>query len=77
MIPAEFAENGLSVDFLRAEHGFSALIETQVDGSRRRILFDTGITPDGLVGNLDRLGIDPGTFETIVFSHGHFDHVMA
>jgi 7,8-dihydropterin-6-yl-methyl-4-(beta-D-ribofuranosyl)aminobenzene 5'-phosphate synthase len=76
VIPAELAENGLSVDFLRAEHGFSALIETQVAGHRRRILFDTGITPDGLVGNLDRLGIDPSTFEAIVFSHGHFDHVM-
>jgi 7,8-dihydropterin-6-yl-methyl-4-(beta-D-ribofuranosyl)aminobenzene 5'-phosphate synthase len=76
VIPADLAENGRSVDFLRAEHGFSALVETTVDRSHRRILFDTGITPDGLIGNLDRLGIDPGTFETIVFSHGHFDHVM-
>jgi 7,8-dihydropterin-6-yl-methyl-4-(beta-D-ribofuranosyl)aminobenzene 5'-phosphate synthase len=76
VIPAEFALERQSVDFLRAEHGFSALVEVRVGGHARRVLFDTGITPDGLVGNLDRLGIAPDTFEAIVFSHGHFDHVM-
>ncbi len=76
VIPNEMAEGGKSVDFLRAEHGFSALIELQ-DGERtRRVLFDAGITPDGLIGNLDRMAISPDTFEAIVFSHGHFDHVM-
>lgn len=76
VIPNEMAEGGKSVDFLRAEHGFSALIEL-ADGERHhRVLFDAGVTPDGLIGNLDRLGISPETFEAIVFSHGHFDHVM-
>ncbi|MEV6299504.1 MBL fold metallo-hydrolase [Actinoplanes sp. NPDC051861] len=76
VVPAEFAAGGTSYDFLRAEHGFSALIEVRVDGRTRRVLFDTGVTTDGLIGNLDRLGIAPDTFEAIVFSHGHFDHVM-
>jgi 7,8-dihydropterin-6-yl-methyl-4-(beta-D-ribofuranosyl)aminobenzene 5'-phosphate synthase len=39
-------------------------------------LFDTGVSPDGLVANLDRLAISPDTFEAVVLSHGHFDHVM-
>jgi len=76
VIPSELAEGGKTVDFLRAEHGFSALIEVHVAGRRRRVLFDAGITPDGLIGNLDRLVISPDTFEAIVLSHGHFDHVM-
>src|SRR5262245_58265929 len=76
VIPAELAEGGKTVDFLRAEHGFSALIEVRVAGRRRRVLFDAGITPDGLIGNLDRLAIAPDTFEAVVLSHGHFDHVM-
>ncbi|MHB1213110.1 MAG: MBL fold metallo-hydrolase [Candidatus Nanopelagicales bacterium] len=70
------AEGGKTADFLRAEHGFSALVELHAAGIRRRILFDAGVTPDGLVENLDRLQISPETIDVIVLSHGHFDHVM-
>jgi 7,8-dihydropterin-6-yl-methyl-4-(beta-D-ribofuranosyl)aminobenzene 5'-phosphate synthase len=76
IVPNGMALDGLGVDFLRAEHGFSALLEVR-DGDRvRRVLFDTGVSTDGAVGNLDRLGIAADTIEAIVFSHGHFDHVM-
>lgn len=75
-VSSSVADGGRSVDLLRAEHGFSALIEVRIGGTVRRVLYDAGATPDGLVGNLDRLGIDPTEFEAIVFSHGHFDHVM-
>jgi 7,8-dihydropterin-6-yl-methyl-4-(beta-D-ribofuranosyl)aminobenzene 5'-phosphate synthase len=76
VVPNGMAIGGASIDFLRAEHGFSALVEVRDGTRRRRVLFDTGITTDGLIGNLDRLDLDPATFEAIVFSHGHFDHVM-
>lgn len=76
VIPTSMAEGGKTADFLRAEHGFSALIDVRVANRRRRVLFDAGVTPDGLIGNLDRLAISPETFETVVLSHGHFDHVM-
>ena len=72
VMPAALAEEKQCFDFLRAEHGFSAMVEV----GDRRILFDTGISAEGVVSNLDRLAIRPETFETIVFSHGHFDHVM-
>ncbi|HEU4423419.1 MAG TPA: MBL fold metallo-hydrolase [Pilimelia sp.] len=76
VIPTELAEGGKTADFLRAEHGFSALVELQAHDRMRRVLFDTGVSSDGLIANLDRLAISPDTFESIVLSHGHFDHVM-
>jgi 7,8-dihydropterin-6-yl-methyl-4-(beta-D-ribofuranosyl)aminobenzene 5'-phosphate synthase len=76
VILAELAEGGKSADFVKAEHGYSALVEIEIGGRRHRILFDAGVSPDGLVDNLDRLAISPETFEGIVLSHGHFDHVM-
>lgn len=73
--PAGLAVGGGTLDVLRAEHGFSAMVEIRTGGRDRRLLFDAGATTDGLIGNLDRLGVRPDTFESIVLSHGHFDHV--
>lgn len=68
-------EQGSTLDGPVAEHGFSALVEVTVaDGSVHRVLFDTGISPDGMVLNMRRLGITPDSIEVIVCSHGHFDH---
>jgi 7,8-dihydropterin-6-yl-methyl-4-(beta-D-ribofuranosyl)aminobenzene 5'-phosphate synthase len=47
VVPTGLAEGGKTFDFLRAEHGFSALIELRVNGRLRRVLFDAGVTPDG------------------------------
>ena len=38
------------------------------------MLFDTGLTPDGALHNLAVLGIDLGTIQAIILSHGHTDH---
>ncbi len=54
---------------LAKEHGFSAWIETE----GRHILFDTGQT-GGMLENAKRLGIDLKKADTLVLSHGHFDH---
>jgi metal-dependent hydrolase (beta-lactamase superfamily II) len=43
-------------------------------GTTRRILFDLGVSPNRLVENSRRLGIDLCDVEAIVCSHGHFDH---
>ena len=42
---------------LVAEHGFSALITIESDGQRGSVLYDGGLTPDGLGRNLDVLGL--------------------
>ncbi|GAC1349603.1 MAG: MBL fold metallo-hydrolase [Ktedonobacteraceae bacterium] len=61
---------------LRAEHGVSTLITVVNQGRRETILFDTGVTPDGALHNLDVLGIHLGEVQAIVLSHGHTDHTQ-
>ncbi len=73
-VTAPMLEGGMTIDALRAEHGFAALVEVARGGRRHRILFDTGISPDGLVENMRRLELSPHDIEVIVLSHGHFDH---
>jgi 7,8-dihydropterin-6-yl-methyl-4-(beta-D-ribofuranosyl)aminobenzene 5'-phosphate synthase len=61
-------------DALIAEHGFSVLVTVTKAGREHRFLFDAGTSPGGVVENMRRLDIDPGSIEAIVCSHGHFDH---
>ena len=51
--------------------GFSCLIE----GMEKTVLFDTGADGSILLENMEKLGIDPKTVETLVLSHAHSDHV--
>ena len=54
---------------LRAEHGFSALVEH--GGSR--VLFDTGAS-DAFFDNAATLGCDLVHVDALAISHGHWDH---
>jgi 7,8-dihydropterin-6-yl-methyl-4-(beta-D-ribofuranosyl)aminobenzene 5'-phosphate synthase len=74
VVGAPTLDGGKAIDAPRAEHGFSVLVEVRRADRTHRFLFDTGLTPDGCVENLRRLGRDPGDIEIIVCSHGHFDH---
>ena len=57
-----------------AEHGFSMLIRVKAEGKTHSILFDTGNSPNGAVENSKRMGLDLSEIESIVLSHGHYDH---
>ena len=59
---------------LIAEHGFSCLVTVRRGTATTTLLFDTGISPDGIVVNADRLGIDLDGVAAVILSHGHFDH---
>jgi 7,8-dihydropterin-6-yl-methyl-4-(beta-D-ribofuranosyl)aminobenzene 5'-phosphate synthase len=74
-VPALTATEGAVPDALIAEPGFSALVGIEKNGRERTLLFDTGVSPTGMVENMRRLGLSPRDVEVIVLSHGHFDHV--
>jgi 7,8-dihydropterin-6-yl-methyl-4-(beta-D-ribofuranosyl)aminobenzene 5'-phosphate synthase len=52
-----------------AEHGLSVYIETD----KHKLLLDTGQT-DAVVRNAGTLGIDLAAVDTVILSHGHYDH---
>lgn len=63
-------ENTVFQPEVKAELGFSLYIET---ADNRRILFDTG--QSGLfASNAEFFGIDTASIDTLVLSHGHYDH---
>lgn len=70
--PVDPFNHGLPI----AEHGFSALVDIKASGNTRRLLFDTGVSKDGILKNMKTMGIDPSTIDAIVLSHGHTDHAM-
>jgi 7,8-dihydropterin-6-yl-methyl-4-(beta-D-ribofuranosyl)aminobenzene 5'-phosphate synthase len=72
--PSALMDEGLVQEQLIAEHGFSVLVTVTKGGREHRILFDAGVSPDGVTENMRRLDVDASSIETIVCSHGHFDH---
>lgn len=51
------------------EHGLSVYVET----SAHKVLMDTGASEKTL-DNAEKLGIDLAEVDTVVLSHGHYDH---
>ena len=62
-------ENTFGHEDCIAEHGLSLYIETE----KHKLLLDTGQT-DAVVKNADVLGVDLYSVDTVVLSHGHYDH---
>lgn len=75
-IATRFLENGTGIDSLIAEHGFSALVVVTKGEYSHRILFDAGVSPNGVVENMRRLELSPKDIDAMVMSHGHFDHTV-
>ena len=60
-----------------AAHGLSCLVTAYRGESSRTVLFDTGPEEYAFERNVTRLGADLGKVESIVLSHGHWDHAGA
>ena len=52
-----------------AEHGLSFYIETK----KHKLLVDAGAT-NAFLENAGRLGVDLRLVDTMILSHGHYDH---
>jgi 7,8-dihydropterin-6-yl-methyl-4-(beta-D-ribofuranosyl)aminobenzene 5'-phosphate synthase len=59
---------------LHSEWGLSLLLEPQRGDEKRTFLLDYGWTPEVINDNMDLLKVDPSKIETLILSHGHFDH---
>jgi 7,8-dihydropterin-6-yl-methyl-4-(beta-D-ribofuranosyl)aminobenzene 5'-phosphate synthase len=57
-----------------AVHGLSCLISVHGGGTQHSVLFDSGPEDYAFERNTTRLGADLGKVESIVLSHGHWDH---
>jgi 7,8-dihydropterin-6-yl-methyl-4-(beta-D-ribofuranosyl)aminobenzene 5'-phosphate synthase len=63
-------DNESRIDGLKADWGFSCLIECD----DINLLFDTGTSGALLLENMKILGIDPVSIDEVFISHIHFDH---
>jgi 7,8-dihydropterin-6-yl-methyl-4-(beta-D-ribofuranosyl)aminobenzene 5'-phosphate synthase len=59
---------------LLAEHGLSCLLTVSAGPEKHTVLMDAGISSGCLFHNADFLNTDLKTIESVVLSHGHFDH---
>ncbi len=57
-----------------AHHGLSLLITAQAGSEKHSLLFDAGPEGATFLRNAKILGVDFGAIETVVLSHGHWDH---
>lgn len=69
MIVKSLMDNEASSERFLCEHGLSLYIET----GEHKILFDTGVSP-AFAENAEKLGVDLAQVDTVIISHGHYDH---
>lgn len=67
-------EEFCGADFCRACNGLSLLFKIHVGHEIKTVLFDAGPDKDLVVYNAKRMGVDLTKIDSIVLSHGHFDH---
>jgi len=60
-----------------AAHGLSCLVTAYRGATTHTVLFDTGPEEYSFERNVTRLGADLGVVDSIVLSHGHWDHAGA
>jgi 7,8-dihydropterin-6-yl-methyl-4-(beta-D-ribofuranosyl)aminobenzene 5'-phosphate synthase len=59
---------------LIAEHGFCAALTLHIDGIKHRLLLDSGLDPLAASHNVEALGFDLSSCESLISSQGHVDH---
>jgi 7,8-dihydropterin-6-yl-methyl-4-(beta-D-ribofuranosyl)aminobenzene 5'-phosphate synthase len=57
-----------------AHHGLSLLITAHIGAAKHTLLFDAGPEAATFLRNAGVLGVDVSAVESVVLSHGHWDH---
>ena len=60
-----------------AEHGLSYLLKVYAGTEEHLVLFDAAVSTTCFFHNADLLQVDSSKVESVVLSHGHFDHFGA
>jgi 7,8-dihydropterin-6-yl-methyl-4-(beta-D-ribofuranosyl)aminobenzene 5'-phosphate synthase len=58
-----------------AEHGLSCIIKVYSGSEEYLILMDTGMSSKCFFNNISALNIDINKIDSVILSHGHFDHI--
>jgi len=61
-------------DWPLAEHGLSCLLKVSAGSEEHVVLMDAGVTPISLPHNAKILKKNLDVVESVILSHGHFDH---
>lgn len=62
-------------DICIAEHGLACILKVFEGSEEHVILMDTGLSSKSLLHNSKALNINLQEIESVVLSHGHFDHI--
>jgi len=72
----KLSSNLFEKPFPIAEHGFSAMIEVKKGDRSGKLMFDTGVSKQGILYNMDLMEINAHDIQAIILSHGHADHAL-
>jgi 7,8-dihydropterin-6-yl-methyl-4-(beta-D-ribofuranosyl)aminobenzene 5'-phosphate synthase len=59
---------------LHSQWGLSLYLESTIGTDTKRHMLDYGYTSDALINNLEMLKVDVARVDSLIVSHGHFDH---
>ena len=59
---------------IHAEHGLSYYVETVYGGQKSNFMFDYGVDAQGVLRNMELLGVNLEKVDGMGLSHGHWDH---
>lgn len=72
--PEEFARVSAE-NFLPADRSFNSFAPVLVNTGAELVLFDTGLSPEGITAALAAAGIAPEQVDVVVLTHMHGDHI--
>ena len=74
-VPAEEFAAVSAANFIPDDRTFNSFAPVLVNTGAELVLFDTGLSPEGITGALAAAGIAPDQVDVVVLTHMHGDHI--